>query len=60
MKIINASEVDAFEAEKRRDRHTNNFSSVYLALGYMMLIAFLCIVGGSLIQLVDILTARGV
>ena len=54
MKIINASEVDAFEAEKRRDRHINNFSSGYLALGYMMLIAFICIVGGSLIQLVEI------
>ena len=55
MKIINASEVDAFEAEKRRDRHINNFSSGYLAIGYMILIAFICVVGGSLIQLVDAL-----
>ena len=55
MKIINASEIEVFEAEKRRDRHINNFSSGYLALGYMILIAFICIVGGSLIQLVEIL-----
>ena len=56
MKIINASEIEAFESEKRRDRNINNFSSGYLALGYMLLIAFICLVGGSLIQLVEVLT----
>ena len=56
MKIINASGIDAFESEKRRDRNINNFSSGYLALGYTILIGFICIVGGSLIQLVEVLT----
>ena len=56
MKIINASEIEAYEAEKKRNRNINNFSSGYLALGYTILIGFICIVGGSLIQLVEVLT----
>ena len=56
MKIINASEIDTFEAEKRNDRHIGNFSSGYLAAGYLMLIGFICIVGGSLIKLMEVLT----
>ena len=56
MKIINASEIDAFEAEKQRNRNIGKFSSGYLALGYMLLICFICLVGGSLIQLVEVLT----
>ena len=56
MKIINASEIEVYEAEKCRDRHINNFSSSYLALGYMMLIGFICLVGGSLIKLLEALT----
>ena len=56
MKIINASEVDAFEAEKQRNRNIGNFSSSYLALGYMILIGFICLVGGSLIKLMEVLT----
>ena len=56
MKIINVSEIETFESENRRDRHINNFSSGYLALGYMILIGFICIVGGSLIKLVEVLT----
>ena len=54
MKIINASEIDAFEAEKQRNCNIGNFSSGYLALGYIVLIGFICIVGGSLIQLMEI------
>ena len=54
MKIINASEIDAFEAEKQRNRNIRNFSSGYLALGYLILIGFICILGGSLIQLMEI------
>ena len=56
MKIINASEVEVYEAEKCRDRNINNFSSAYLAAAYMMLIAFSCLVGGSIIKLVEVLT----
>ena len=55
MKNISQSEIATFESEKRRDRNINNFSSGYLAIGYMILIAFICVVGGSLIQLVDAL-----
>ena len=56
MKIINASEIDAFEAAKRRDRNNSNFSSAYLAAAYLMLIVFIFLVGGSLIKLVEVLT----
>ena len=56
MKTINASEINAFEAEKQRNRNTGKFSSGYLALGYLMLIGFICMVGGSLIKLVEVLT----
>ena len=56
MKIINVIEIETFESEKRRDRHINNFSSGYLALGYMLLIGFICILGGSLIELIEVLS----
>ena len=56
MKIINASELDAFESENKRSRNIGNFSSGYLALGYMIVISFICILGGSLIKLVEFLT----
>ena len=56
MKIINASEVEVYEAAKRSDRNINNFSSGYLALGYTLLIGFICLVGGSIIKLVEVLT----
>ena len=56
MKIINASEINAFESEKQRNRNIGNFSSGYLALGYLILIGFICMVGGSLIKLVEVLT----
>ena len=46
------SEIKFYEAEKAQDR----FNSGYLAFGYMLLIGFICIVGGSLIKLVEVLT----
>ena len=55
MIIINASEIQAFEKEKARCNKIECFSSPYLALGYMMLIGFICLVGGSLIKLVELL-----
>ena len=51
MKIINQSDIYAFEAKKDNDK----FSSAYLAAGYIIFIAFMCIVGGSLIQLAEAL-----
>ena len=56
MKIINASEINTFENEKQRNRNISNFSSGYLALGYIILIGFICILGGSIIQLTEVLT----
>ena len=54
MKIINASEIEVYEAAKRRDRNINNFSSAYLAAAYLMLIVFIFLAGGSIIKLVEV------
>ena len=50
MKIINQSDIVKYEKQKDR------FNSGYLAAGYIILIAFICIVGGSLIKLMEVLT----
>ena len=46
------SEIKFYEAEQAQDR----FSSGYLALGYIIFIGFICILGGSLIELVELLS----
>ena len=56
MKIIDACGIEVYEAAKRRDRNINNFSSAYLAAAYLMLIVFICLVGGSIINLVEVIT----
>ena len=55
MIVINNSEIEAFEIEKAKCNKIDCFSSPYLALGYIMLIGFICLVGGSLIHLVELL-----
>ena len=50
MNIINQSD---FENEKRRCEKIESCTSFYLAAGYIIFIGFLCIVGGSIIQLVE-------
>ena len=54
--IIPNAKIDAFENEKQRNRNIGNFSSGYLALGYLILIGFICVMGGSLIKLAEVLT----
>lgn len=56
MKTINANEMEVFENEKRKCDRLDNCCSAYLAAGYLMLIGFICMVGCSIIQLVDLLT----
>ena len=55
MIVINGSDIKAFEIEKAKCNKIDNFSSPYLAMGYIMLIGFICLMGSSLIHLVELL-----
>ena len=54
MQTTNANDMEVFESEKRRCDRIDGCCSAYLASGYLILIAFICMFGYSVIQIADL------
>ena len=53
IQTINANEMEVFENENRKCDRIDSCCSAYLAAGYLILIAFICMFGYSVVQIVN-------